>query len=105
MPEGAADPVPRDGDGLVPREIRHVLLILVKRHRKVPDVLVVFEKQRHTRPARVGEAISIGRRANGTAAHDLAMMLPPELVEPWLDDREIHAHPSGQFSAGELPSE
>ena len=102
VPEGIAKAVAR-------RAARRRLLPVVEvgdiareRHRREADVLVVLEKDRHARAARVGDSIPVGRGPDHRAADDFDLVLRFQRVHRRLDGGESQAEPPRELRACQL---
>ena len=94
------------------RGVRRRLLPVVQvgdiarqRHRRNADILVVLEKDRDPRPARVGDAVSVRRGPRHRAADDLDLVLRFQRVDRGLDGREPQAEAPRELGAGQLARE
>ena len=90
---------PRD---LVRIEGPHVELVLPERHRRGPHVAVLFEQHSRPRPPGVADAIDERRPADEPAAHHLAQVRHPQVVQHRLEHRVAQPQSLSEVGAAEV---
>ena len=84
------------------RELRHVRLVLLQRHRQGANVVVVLEEERGTDPAGIREPVHECGRTNQRATDDLAVTLVLQQLQRGFDDRKRHSQARRELDAPQV---